>query len=154
MTDWKKIEGFPNYSVCEDGRIRNDRRKRLLAGSLDTDGYNQVGLSKYGKVYMKTRHRLVAIAFVPNPNNLPEVNHIDEIKINCHKDNLEWCTPGHNKRHSVSIHCILIDPNGVEHKVHGIAKFCRENNLPRSSIQRLVNNQYKSMQYKGWTLKH
>ena len=63
-------------------------------------GYLYVGLSKYGNYQSKSIHRLVAETFIPNPDNLPCVNHIDENTYNNRVDNLEWCTHKYNNRYS------------------------------------------------------
>lgn len=81
------------------GRIRNNIRKNILIGGYDRDGYRQVTLSKNDKQYNRRICRLVAIAFVPNPNNLPQVNHKDENKENDVKENLEWCTCLYNNNY-------------------------------------------------------
>jgi len=100
---WKPIRGLENlYEVSNFGRVRSlDRMvnhrfgKQLKRGILlkpfrNRDGYLMVCLAKDGKEKKYTVHRLVAIAFVPNPNNLPEVNHKDENKTNNIWTNLEW----------------------------------------------------------------
>jgi hypothetical protein len=94
MEIWKKIEGYENYSVSTYGRVRNKRGKEL--SPININGYNYVSLVN-GNIYKKCRiHRLVAQAFIPNPNNYPVVNHKDEDKSNNHIDNLEWCTIEYN----------------------------------------------------------
>lgn len=101
MTNWKQIEGFPNYSVSEEGRVRNDRRMRVLKPLVMSKGYH--GQRLYiNNTQAKTvkLHRLVALAFLPNPLNLPQVNHKDGNKANNHRDNLEWCDGFHNMRHA------------------------------------------------------
>ena len=92
------------YVVFEDGRILNTHTDRYIIGSTDVWGYNQVSLytktSGYTKVKSFKRHRLVAEAFLPNPNNLPTVNHKDENKLNNSVENLEWASHKKNIGHS------------------------------------------------------
>ena len=93
---WKVISEFPIYSVSNIGRIRNDKTGYILQGGYDRDGYRQVTISYNGKQYNRRICRLVAIAFIPNPQNLPLVNHKDEDKANDRVENLEWCTVAYN----------------------------------------------------------
>lgn len=96
MEVWRKIEGFENYSVSTHGRVRNDKSGRILQYRSKTSPRRGVTLSK-GKIrFQASVHRLVAQAFIPNPENLPEVNHIDENPSNNHVDNLEWCSREYN----------------------------------------------------------
>ena len=96
MEVWRKIEGFENYSVSTYGRVRNDKSGRILQYKSKTSPRKGVTLSK-GKIrFQASVHRLVAQAFLPNPENLPEVNHIDEDPSNNHVTNLEWCTHLYN----------------------------------------------------------
>lgn len=111
---WKDIKGYEGlYQVSNLGRVKSldkiivtiDRKNRcqkekILKLQISKYGYNVITLwnnniSKQFKV-----HRLVAIAFIPNPNNLPQINHIDEDKLNNKIDNLEWCTALENNHHS------------------------------------------------------
>lgn len=96
---WKKIDEFPTYSVSNHGRIRNDITGNILIGGYDRDGYRQVTICYDGKQYNRRVCRLVAIAFIPNPDNLPTVNHKDEDKENDYDYNLEWCTVGYNNNY-------------------------------------------------------
>lgn len=96
MTVWKKINEYANFSVSNNGQVRNDKTGRIYKTWLDTNGYPSVHLGKD----IRRVHKLVAEAFIPNPNNLPEVNHIDGNKLNPHKSNLEWCTHSENVTHS------------------------------------------------------
>lgn len=92
---WRQIEGYEQYSVSDSGEVRNNVTGRLLKQTIDKDGYLMVTLH-YGKRKWVGVHRLVAQAFVPNPDNLPCVNHKDEDKSNNSVENLEWCSVAYN----------------------------------------------------------
>ena len=106
---WKDVLGYEGlYKVSDRGnvysveRIDSIGRKiggRILKPRYRRDGYLQADLSKNGEVRTKLVHRLVLEAFVGNPNNLPQVNHIDENKTNNELSNLEWCTGEQNINH-------------------------------------------------------
>ena len=93
----KVLNGFDSkYAVTEDGRVYSFASKTFLKPQVTGKGYLTVQLGR-GRNYKPYRvHRLVAEAFIPNPDNLPEVNHIDEDKTNNSVDNLEWCTRQYN----------------------------------------------------------
>lgn len=111
---WKDVKGYENiYKVSDIGRIKsldridsNNRRVkgRVLKLRHDKDGYVTVELSNKNKGKTMKVHRLVALAFVPNPSNLPQVNHINEIKHDNRVFNLEWSTSRQNKNHSSNRH--------------------------------------------------
>lgn len=104
---WKPIDGYENlYEVSNYGRVKslgngksNNSKERFLKASKEGNGYLRVGLSKDGKKKDFKVHRLVASAFIENPNNLPQINHIDEDKQNNHVSNLEWCTAEYNNNY-------------------------------------------------------
>lgn len=98
MAEYRKVDGFP-YSVSSDGVVRNDRTGHLRKPVISNSGYCCVKLWDKGKGKNCFIHRLVALAFVPNPNHKPEVNHIDGDKTNNRANNLEWVTGAENKRH-------------------------------------------------------
>lgn len=103
---WKPVVGYEGlYEVSSYGRVRSldryDSRNRFLKGRIlrlndDGKGYLRVQLSSNGKAKMYSVHRMVAVAFLPNPDNLPEVNHRDENPSNDNVDNLEWCDGKYN----------------------------------------------------------
>ncbi|BDZ79129.1 NUMOD4 domain-containing protein [Claveliimonas bilis] len=93
---WKDIEGYEGlYKVSNLGRIWSCRYKKCMRKNL-CKGYERVNLKKDGIEKTMQVHRLVALAFLPNPQNKPEVNHIDENKENNNVDNLEWVTSKEN----------------------------------------------------------
>lgn len=87
------------YSISEDGLVYN-RYGRCLRSYFDKDGYKYVLIRHNGKRKKYLIHRLVAQLYLPNPHNLPQVNHIDGDKGNSHISNLEWITSGNNQLHS------------------------------------------------------
>ena len=94
MKDIKNYKGL--YQITENGDVWSVRRNRFLKPYKNQLGYLRVVLSKNGIVKKYSVHRLVAEAFLPNPNNYPCVNHKDENKLNNNVDNLEWCTIRYN----------------------------------------------------------
>ena len=101
IEEWRPIVGFEGlYEVSNTGQVRNCRGKLLRPG-LNHNGYLKCVLCKKGKTKTIYIHRLVAQAFLPNPDNLPQVNHKDEDKTNNSVDNLEWC----NSKYNVNYGC-------------------------------------------------
>lgn len=106
---WKDIEGYEGlYQVSNLGNVKSLKRKgrleeRLLSQVKDKDGYLAVQLYKLGEGKRTSVHRLVANAFLPNPDNLPQVNHKDETPSHNNVDNLEWCTQKYNNIYGTRI---------------------------------------------------
>lgn len=100
--EWRPVHGYEDlYEVSDKGRVRSMRGNRNIlkpghCGSL----YNYVTLCKDGELKKLYIHRMVAEAFIPNPDCLPQVNHIDENKTNNTAANLEWCTAQYNNTYN------------------------------------------------------
>lgn len=98
--EFRDIPGYEGlYEVSNLGRVRNKKTGRILKPFKNTNGYFRLDLCKNGIRRAAKVHRLVAEAFIPNPQNLPCVNHKDENKINNCLDNLEWCTYEYNNNY-------------------------------------------------------
>lgn len=125
---WKDIEGFEGlYQVSNLGRVKSlDRyvesrghliyRKGVIRKPFDTTGYYSVTLNKDRKETTFQVHRLVAQAFIPNPNDLPVVNHLDGRKTNNCIDNLEWTTYAENSKHAVETGLVDV----IASKINGL----------------------------------
>lgn len=100
--EWKLIEGFDGiYSVSNYGDVKNNRTGRLMKQRKTEKGYLHINLTKNGKRKAMRINRLVAQVFIPNPENKPQVNHIDFNRENNCVNNLEWVTAQENTQYSV-----------------------------------------------------
>ena len=92
-------------SLERPGKFGQHYQNRVMSQSSDADGYMKLTLSRNGKKKSVAVHRLVARAFIDNPHNLPEINHIDEDKTNNRVENLEWCTTAYNLTYGHRLDC-------------------------------------------------
>ena len=165
--NWKSIKGFPHYKINKKGQIKRIdavvtdcrginffRKGRILSTRKTKKGYIQVDMCEDGVLYGRFVHVLLAETFIPNPNKLPIVNHIDENPSNNDLDNLEWCDYSYNAKHSYNkikkahakeqkaVYRINIKTNEYV-KYNGIREAARENNVYHSNIRKaILNNGY------------
>ena len=147
---WKEIQDYEGlYWISNLGYVKN-RHSHILKPEYSNKGYACVQLRKENKTRKHRVHKLVAKAFIPNPDNLPEINHIDENKVNNAVSNLEWCThiqnmESYTKNHpdSVcnmqSVYCFDLDKyfrSATEASVHTV--------VSRSSIVKCCRGQLQS----------
>jgi hypothetical protein len=126
---WTISEGA--YDISNKGNVRRDGY--ILKKRMDRDGYEIITLTIDGCYYTRKVHRLVGIAFIPNPENKPQINHIDGNKLNNTVNNLEWCTAKENIEHSSKLG---LQPRGEE---KAFAKLTEEN---VSEIKQMVLDGY------------
>lgn len=113
MERWAPVNGYENYEVSDRGDIRNKYTNKVLSSKYDR-GYERVTLYNKGIRNMKQVHRIVAEAFIDNPENKDEVNHINGDKRDNRIQNLEWCTRSANMKHAYA--------TGLKHHSGGLSK--------------------------------
>ena len=160
---WKDIKDYEGlYQVSNLGRVKRITTGRVLKPLKHANGYLMVKLSKNSIVYTKTVHRLVAEAFIPNPEHKSEINHIDENKTNNNVSNLEWMTRKENINHGTrtermsktqSIPIIATSIKTGECKeFYGARECARQLGLTHGNITSVLKGRYK--QTGGYTFKY
>lgn len=121
------------YRRVDSGKCHRDWVEHILCVATDARGYLRTNLAKNGTNHTVKVHRVVAEAFIPNPDNLPQVNHKDGDKTNNHVSNLEWCTVSENQRHAYRIG--LKSNRGEKNPAHKLnlsdVEFIRKHYTPR-----------------------
>lgn len=166
---WKEIPEFNGaYQISSYGRLKSVERtvkhpqgscvlkEKILSEVVNKRGYIEYQITHNGNHYSRKAHRLVAEAFIPNVNNLPQVNHIDAVKTNNHVENLEWCDNQHNILHAYEhglnrrVHKIeQLDIDGkVVHVWQSSGEACRLAGYNRANIHAACKGKLKT--YKGY----
>lgn len=149
---WRPVVGYVNYKVSSSGKVMNSNGV-ILKTHYNRSGYEHVGLYKNSKKRHEYIHRLVALAFIPKPDNKPEVNHIDEDKSNNIYTNLEWCDRKYNMNYvnvmitraiNMRRAVLVIYPNGTREIIQNVSKFARDNNLNNNRIYDTVRGKQKT----------
>lgn len=164
---WRDIKDYEGlYQISNLGRVRgvfNYRGKNHILKQNIKNNYYQVGLRKSNSRRWRGVHRLVAETFIPNPDNLPCVNHKDENKLNNKSENLEWCTFSYNntygnriekvkKKTSKPIKQYDLDGNFIK-EFHSISEASRETKINISNIVFNLQGKYKQTKGYVWELK-
>lgn len=148
----KTLDQYPNYAFTEDGRVFNTKFDRELKPYISTTtGYLYVTLRHTDGRYRPTAvHRILAKLFIPNPNNLPQVNHKDGNKTNCTVENLEWTTNQLNIQHAYDNNLIpkleerYNNVNPVE-KIHWVCQLLEEGLYGNKEIEAITGITYKTV---------
>lgn len=166
---WKDVVGFEGYyKVSNLGRVKSvDRyvnykkgyslkalkKGQLLSPKISNKGYLHLTLMKDGKNYYRSVHRIVAEAFIPNPKNLPFINHINENKVDDRVENLEWCTAKYNTEvyYKSRINVYQYDLEGKLIKIwHSITEAAENINGDKTGIQHSCRTKRGLKSYKGF----
>lgn len=133
---WKDVKGFEGlYQVSNTGKVKSvkhkDRGYEHYIIPYNNQGYSMIGLRKNGKLKSTSIHRLVALNFIENINNLPEVNHVDCNKSNNNVNNLQWISRKENQRHAIK--------NGLVPVKRGEEQYCHK--LTDEKVREIRNNE-------------
>jgi hypothetical protein len=166
MEEWKKIK-IEGYSISNTGKFRNDKTGKILKPSIGSTGYYVVNIKpngRIGKSYSLKIHRLIAEAFIPNPENKPQINHKDCNRLNNNIENLEWVTNKENNIHAIEndrfIYMygdnrsdIKLSDEEVKYirqiyvprdKIYGARSLGKRFNVSHAQISRIVNHKRRS----------
>lgn len=153
---WKDIPTWEDiYELNENGEVRNKITGNYIKGDINNAGYYRVCLYKKPRKERYFRHRLVAELFIPNPNNLPEVNHINGDKSKNCASNLQWCNRTHNEReaHRTGIkeykpYYVIFD-NGIRKEYEFAIELANELQVTKRTIQNYLQGKSKGYLDKG-----
>ena len=152
MEEWKEVNNYEGlYWISNLGHVKNSKGK-ILKPTVQVNGYYKVNLIKNKISKNHTIHRLVAEAFIPNPDKLPEVNHKDENKLNNSVHNLEWCSHKYNSTYGTiltriqenSVNCVSVKcvETGIIYK--SIREAGKITNIDHSNIAKVCRGKQKT----------
>lgn len=144
MKDIKGYEGL--YAITSCGKVWSYKSQKFLKPAKDKDGYYDVSLYKDGERKHFKVHRLVAQAYIPNPNNLPLINHKNERKTDNYVSNLEWCDAKYNNNYGTRkdlnktpVYCVELDQ-----MFDSASDAARQLEIDNSSISKCCKGKYKT----------
>ena len=143
-----EIQGYPNYLIYPDGRIWSNYRKGgFLKHAVHWKGYHQVDLRRDGKRKMFSVHRLVAIHYIPNPDNKPEVDHINRIRHDNRLENLRWVTSLENGQNKGNYKCNKSGHRCISyHKQRNVWRF--QKRINKKTYRKLFRTKIDAIVYK------
>lgn len=156
----QEINGFPGYFVARDGKVYSNKKNNISNpnGELRelkpwiTNGYEVIGLQIQNVRKKFKVHRLVAEAYIPNPDNLPQVNHINEDKTDNRVENLEWMSNANNIAYSTAKLYIIENKNGDKFEVFNLRKWCREKKMSSGALRDTMTGRNYQHWHKGLRL--
>lgn len=160
---WRDVAEFPNYEISNIARVRNKETGLIRLPSLGKRGYPVLSFKKDGKTFVRTLHRVFALAWIPNPENKREINHINGDKCDCSLYNLEWATPLENMTHARKTGLHNSDGDKAvwqlkDGEVIAVYKSCSEaarvTGFNRSNISSCARGNTKLKTYKGYEWKY
>lgn len=176
IEEWRDIPNFEgSYLISNLGNVKSVERfkrnnagtqfvnERLLVLTPDKDGYLRVCLSKDGLHYLKSVHRLVAEAFIPNPDNLPVINHKNEDKQDNRVENLEWCTVKYNTNYGNGMRKMAITQgrpvlqlnNGhIVEEFYSTQEASRKTGIPQANIYKVCVGERRTAGGYEWRFKN
>lgn len=158
---WKEVPGYETSYLCSDlGRVkslsrvvtyRDGRtktiREKILALVHRPDGYKAVTLCEGGKRHITLVHRIVALTFIPNPENLPTINHKNEDKADNRANNLEWCTVAYNNTYGDRVQKIADKKRGRKHSEETRQKMSNAHRNPSEESRRRMSEAQKGRKH-------
>lgn len=157
---WVDVTGCPGYQISDLGGFRNKRERVRYGENPNRSGYIAAGLRVEGKAKTVLVHRLVAAAFVPNPDNLPVVNHVNGVRHDNRALNLEWVTPRENRervvlppatpRRGVQVAETPLSGEAVQRTWSSVAAACRTLGISRAGILACCNGEKRSFAGSAW----
>ncbi len=150
----KQIENCEGYFITREGEVLSARRKptRIMKQN-NNRGYREVHLYNNSRRKICKVHRLVAEAFIPNPLNLPQVNHINGVKNDNRVENLEWCSAQRNTELALAkTHLVEVVATGEVIEVYNLNKWCKDNGLHYCTLYTTNKKNRRQNQHGGYRL--